>query len=150
MAGFKISFTKYDENGNKVPKGIGELKKFKEKNPNLIIFDSKSEYERYLELKEKENKGEIQNLKLQVKFLLIPSKKWFNNVTNKQITVKETVYIADFMYDQEGSKIVEDCKGWKKVKSKRDFKWKVYTDDVYKLKKKMFLDKYPEYIFKES
>lgn len=109
MAGFKASFTKYDENGNKVPKGIGELKKYKEKNPNLLIFDSKSEYTRYKELKALEKDGLIQDLKLQVKFGLLPSTKWYNNVLKKQIIVRETSYIADFVYKQNGLNIVEDC-----------------------------------------
>jgi hypothetical protein len=150
MAGFKASFTKYDENGNRVPKGIGELKKFKEKNPNLLIFDSKSEYTRYKELKELEKDGLIQDLQLQVKFELLPSTKWYNNVLKKQTIVRETTYIADFVYTENGKNIVEDCKGWKQAKKNGVLKWTVFTDDVYKLKKKILLNRYPDIIFKES
>jgi len=152
MGNFKVSFTKYDEYGNKIPKSKGELKKFKEKNPNTKIFDSKSEYNRYIELKKLEKEGIIANLTLQVPFLLIPSSRWHNNVTNKHITVRKTEYIADFIYVENGVLVAEDCKGWKQVKDRKTgkIKWKVYTDDVYKLKKKLFLSKYPEYLFKES
>jgi hypothetical protein len=53
------------------------------------------------------------------------------------VKYRELSYIADFYYEIDGEKIVEDTKGFK--------------TDVYKLKKKLFLKKYGSmYEFVES
>ena len=51
--------------------------------------------------------------------------------------MRKVSYIADFMYKdiKRGVTVVEDVKGFK--------------TDVYKIKKKLFLYKYPKYEFKE-
>jgi len=92
-------------------------------------FDSKKEAKRYLELKVLERAGVISNLILQPKFLLQDSFKY------KGKTQRAIFYIADFEYIKDGKRIVEDVKGVK--------------TEVYKLKKKLFLKKYPQVEFKE-
>ena len=85
-----------------------------------IMFDSKREAARYVELKEKLDAGIIQDLKLQPKFNCIVK------------GTKVCTYRADFEYllvddvgpqGQIGYYVVEDVKG--------------YKTDVYKLKKKL-------------
>lgn len=80
---------------------------------NGIVFDSKRECERYKVLKEMEDKGEINDLQLQVSYTLLPK-------TDK---TRPTRYIADFVYFKDGWRVVEDCKGFK--------------TEEYRLKKKM-------------
>lgn len=96
--------------------------KYKNKNTVVdgITFDSKKEANRYVELKKAEKIGLIEDLKLQVKFVLIP----------KQKGERECSYIADFVYKdkQTGETIVEDVKS-----SPR------YKTEVYKIKKKLML-----------
>ena len=114
-----------------------EKKKSKYGNKKVVIdgikFDSQKEGNRYIELKQKERLGLIIDLKLQVKFELIPK------YTLNGKTIRAMNYIADFVYretikNEEGTRelkyktIVEDTKG--------------YQTEVYKLKKKMFGYKY--------
>ena len=73
-----------------------------------ITFDSVREYRRYVELSLLERAGTIQNLQRQVKFVLIPSQR-----INGKVVERECSYIADFVYYQNGEKIVEDSKGFK-------------------------------------
>ena len=95
-----------------------------------IIFDSKREAKRYQELKLLERAGAIKDLELQPVFELQPSFKK-NGKTHRAITYK-----ADFMFTtSEGDCIIEDVKG--------------YKTEVYKIKKKLFEYKYPEYTIKE-
>lgn len=77
-----------------------------------IRFDSKREAARYTELKLLEKAGELKELKLQVPFCL-----FVNNF-------KICTYKADFVYEADGKKVVEDVKGFK--------------TPVYRLKKKLF------------
>lgn len=97
-----------------------------------VKFDSMKEARRYKELKLLERGGAITDLVLQPKFELIPTIKREGHKTERV-----TYYIADFAYTDKrtGKEIVEDVKGFK--------------TDVYKLKKKMFLFKYPELDFRE-
>lgn len=74
-----------------------------------IKFDSKKEAARYKELCLLERAGTIQNLKTQVKFVLIPSQKGENG----KVIERECSYIADFVYRQNGQIIVEDTKGFR-------------------------------------
>lgn len=83
-----------------------------------IKFDSKAEAERYAELRLLERAGIISELKLQPKFQLIPT-----FVKNGK-TFRGINYIADFMYTENGRKVVEDVKGCR--------------TEVYKLKRKLF------------
>ena len=76
-----------------------------------------AEGRRYLELKLLAQQGEIENLKLQVRFPLLVN------------GVKVCAYVADFVYEQDGIEIVEDRKG--------------FQTPVFKLKKKLFEACYP-------
>ena len=69
-----------------------------------LLFDSKREAQRWAELKLIEKAGEIKNLRRQVTFELIPPQK------GKLRTERRTVYIADFVYEQDGETVVEDAK----------------------------------------
>lgn len=93
----------------------------KYRNKSIVIdgikFDSKKEGNAYLELKQKERKGLIKNLQLQVKFELIPSQylevEHFGKKKTKCVE-RPCTYIADFVYeDLNGNKVVIDTKGFK-------------------------------------
>lgn len=83
-----------------------------------ITFASKKEAMRYRELKLLERAGEIENLQLQVPYILIDKSKYGRAIK----------YVADFVYQEKGKTIVEDSKGFK--------------TDVYKLKKRLLAEKY--------
>ena len=83
-----------------------------------ITFDSKKEAMRYQELKLLQRAGEIENLQLQVPYVLIEKSKHGRAIK----------YIADFVYEEKGQTVVEDSKG--------------YRTDVYKLKKRLLAEKY--------
>ena len=84
-----------------------------------ITFDSRKEASRYTELKLLSKAGKIRELRRQVPFELIP----------KRGKLRAIRYVADFVYaDNHGNDIVEDVKGMK--------------TQVYKLKKRMMLEKY--------
>lgn len=83
-----------------------------------IAFDSKKEAKRYQELKLLERGGVISDLDCQVKFELIP----------KQEGERPCYYVADFVYTENGKKVVEDVKG--------------FRTDVYKLKRKLMLERH--------
>lgn len=86
------------------------------------LFDSKREYNRWCELRLLERSGIICNLQRQVKFRLIDSQK------TPERTERPCDYIADFVYYENGNRIVEDCKGMR--------------TDVYKIKRKLMLERY--------
>jgi hypothetical protein len=76
--------------------------KYRNKKTTLhgLTFDSKAEAKRYLELVMLQNTGAITNLELQVPFELIP----------KQGNERPCTYIADFVYFENGERVVEDLK----------------------------------------
>ena len=88
---------------------------------NGIEFDSRLEANRYCQLKILERAKEIKDLRRQVEFVLQPSYRKNNK------TIRAIKYVADFVYYdlREGKTIIEDTKGY------------------YKLKKKMFEYQYP-------
>ena len=102
-------------------------------NKKIIVdgftFDSKLEAKRYNELKMLLKSGAIDCLVLQKEFLLQDKFK-YNGKGERAIT-----YVSDFYYTKNGVEFVEDAKGFK--------------TDVYKIKRKMFLFKYPSINFKE-
>ena len=79
-----------------------------------ITFDSQMEAKRYLQLKDMG----VENLQRQVAYVLIDKSKYG----------REIKYVADFVYDLEGSQIVEDVKG--------------FRTPVYSLKKRMMAERY--------
>ena len=82
-----------------------------------IEFDSKKEAMRYRELKFLEASGKIEDLKIQVKFVLIPAQREPDTVGPKggkirgKVLEREVSYIADFVYVEDGRMVVEDTKG---------------------------------------
>ena len=85
-----------------------------------ITFDSKKEAKRYTELKLLERAGKIHDLRLQVKFQLIPAqyeKIWDEKkhcYKKGKCLERECSYIADFCYyDESGAFVVEDTKGFR-------------------------------------
>ena len=90
-----------------------------------ILFDSKREAVRYGELKLLERIGEIIDLELQPEFILREgfrkNGKWYRKI----------VYRADFKYKvaATGEIVVEDSKG--------------YENEVFRIKMKLFEDRYP-------
>lgn len=83
------------------------------------IFDSRKEARRYKELSLLERAGAIQDLKTQVKFILIPTQREADTIGKRggvhkgKVIEKECAYIADFVYMENGKKVVEDTKGFK-------------------------------------
>lgn len=98
-----------------------------------IAFASQKEAARYVELKLLERAGQISKLELQPKYVLVNK-----FTTHKGEKVRELAYFADFRYIEEatGATIVEDCKGMK--------------TDVYLIKRKLLLWRYPDINFIES
>lgn len=84
-----------------------------------IVFDSKKEARRYQELLLLEKAGAIQDLQMQVKFVLIPAQREPDTIgarggIRKGKTIeKECAYIADFVYQENGVTVVEDTKGFR-------------------------------------
>ena len=89
-----------------------------------ILFDSKHEAHRWIELKYMERAGLIRDLQRQVPFELIPV---IRNQAGK-VVERASKYVADFTYYEKDKLVVEDAKGIK--------------TDVYKLKKKILLWRY--------
>lgn len=73
-----------------------------------MTFDSVKEYKRYCELLLLEKAGAVTDLKRQVKFKLIPSQKIDGKVVERSCS-----YVADFVYMENGKRVVEDAKGFR-------------------------------------
>lgn len=91
-----------------------------------MVFDSKKEANRFMELQLLEKAGLISDLKRQVKFELIP----------KTATERPCNYYADFVYTENCKLVAEDCKG--------------YRTKEYLIKRKLMKWRYPDYMFRES
>ena len=89
---------------------------------DMYVFDSIAESKRYKELALLQRAGKISELQLQPKFLLQES------FRKNGKTYRKIEYIADFQYEENGKIIVEDVKG--------------KETEVFKLKRKLFEDKY--------
>lgn len=82
-----------------------------------ILFDSKKEARRYIELKALENAGKITDLELQKEFELIPQQREPDTIGKKggiykgKVIERKCSYRADFCYKKDGQLIVEDTKG---------------------------------------
>lgn len=97
-------------------------RKYKNKSTQIdgIKFDSLKEAYKYLELYERQKRVEISDLKLQVKFELIPSQFQTFSVPGKtkMLTKRKCVeqscsYVADFTYIENGQLVVVDTKGFR-------------------------------------
>lgn len=94
-------------------------------------FDSKKEYNHFIELKAQEDAGKIQNLERQVEYVLIPKQKISKG------TLRGIKYVADFRYIKDGETVVEDIKPTDRAGNvsksyKKTAAWKEYM-----LKKKL-------------
>ena len=92
-----------------------------------IKFDSKKEANRYLLLKDMEERGEISDLQMQVTYELIPPQK-----QDGKCIERACKYKADFVYNKDGLTVVEDVKGYKQSTA--------YS--VFVIKRKLMLEKY--------
>jgi hypothetical protein len=108
-----------------------------------IMWASKKEAIRYAELKLEEKAGRITDLQWQVPFELIPA--YYEEVPTgevykigekkgqpkfKRVCIEKAVtYVADFVYMENGKKVVEDTKGCKEG----------ITYNYFVLKKKLML-----------
>ena len=95
-----------------------------------IVFDSRFEAEKYEELKTLERIGLIKDLQRQVRFILLDE-----YVNNKGEKIRPISYIADFCFFdmKKKQKIAMDTKG--------------LETEVFRIKKKLFENKYRDYIF---
>jgi hypothetical protein len=94
-----------------------------------ITFHSKLESDRYVFLKHLQLAGVIGGLQMQVRFSICDKFKRNNK------SYLQSSYIADFTYGEDGKQVVEDVKG--------------FSTDIYELKKKLVLKKYPDIVFRE-
>lgn len=87
-----------------------------------IVFDSRKEAERYMELRLLERQGVIKDLRRQVPYTLIPeqreeSTEWYSRGPRKgqkkpgRVIERPCEYVADFVYREDGAEVVEDTKG---------------------------------------
>lgn len=82
------------------------------------VFDSVKEYRRFCELSLMEKAGAITDLERQVKYVLLPAqyapvldaktKKWKDKCIERECS-----YYADFVYKENGKRVVEDTKGFR-------------------------------------
>ena len=134
---------RYKKQNDTESKKMGKIK-HKKTEIDGIVFDSKMESEYYLHLKQLQEQGIVKSFKLQPAFLLqekfivvdgqviLGSHEDFNKIKRKTkaLTIQDIKYIADFEVEYADGHIeIVDTKGQE-------------TAD-FKLKKKMFIYKYP-------
>jgi hypothetical protein len=84
-----------------------------------MTFDSLKEYRRWCELALLERAGQITELQRQVKFVLIPAQYEPDTIGKRgavkrgKLLEREVSYLADFVYYENGKRIVEDSKGFR-------------------------------------
>lgn len=106
-------------------------RKYHNKKPEVdgITFDSQKEADYYCQLKLLKKAGHIEDFELQPEFVLLGPE-------NDYVTGRGIKYRADFkVYYPKGTVKIVDVKG--------------YKTNVYKLKKKLLLAKYPDIDFEE-
>lgn len=106
---------------------MSKYRNVKFKDNNGLTFDSKKEYNRYLELLILQQGGFIKDLKRQVGYELIPKQV----DENGKLLERGVKYYADFVYTDTttGDTVVEDVKGY-------------IITDAYKIKRKLMLQLY--------
>jgi len=89
-------------------------------------WDSKKERKRWEQLRTLESAGRIQELQKKVLFELLPSSMKHGK------RLRPIVYIADFVYIEDGVKVVEDAKGFrpKLYLLKKRLMWEKYGIDI--------------------
>lgn len=107
-------------------KGQGKVK---------AVFDSEKEYRRWQELQLLEAAGNIQQLKRQVPLMIQES------FVYEGSRILPIVYVADFMYEQDGRTVVEDVKAFDEKSSR-------YREtEAFRIKWKLLKAKYPHLHF---
>lgn len=89
-----------------------------------IRFDSAREARRYAELRDMERACEIQGLRIQVPFELLPS------FECDGVKYRGMKYVADFVYHRDGKVVVEDCKGFKTAEYRLKKKLMAYINHI--------------------
>lgn len=89
-----------------------------------IEFDSAKEAKRYVKLRDMQEAGRIQGLRLQVPFEILPS------FECDGVKYRGMSYIADFVYYRDGRQVVEDCKGFKMPEYKMKKKLMAYLNHI--------------------
>lgn len=89
-----------------------------------IEFDSAKEAKRYVKLRDMQEAGRIQGLRLQVPFEILPS------FECDGVKYRGMSYIADFVYYRDGRQVVEDCKGFKTPEYKMKKKLMAYLNHI--------------------
>lgn len=98
-----------------------------------VVFDSVKEARRYQELLLLERLGEISDLRRQVEYELIPTQREPDTVGKRggiikgKVIEKKCLYIADFVYNENGKTVVEDTKGFRTPEYKIKRKLMLYT-----------------------
>lgn len=107
---------------------------------NGIEFQSRKEARRYQDLSLLLSTGEISDLQMQVKYVLIPAQKEPDTKGSRggvkpgKTIERECAYIADFVYkDKDGNLVVEDVKG---------YRGNTGAYSLFKIKRKLMLWKY--------
>lgn len=82
-----------------------------------MSFDSKREMQRYIVLKEAEERGLISDLRTQVVFELVPpiTEEYVKHLKTKdkietRVAQRAILYKADFVYKKDGKEVIEDVK----------------------------------------
>lgn len=92
-----------------------------------VVYDSKKESKRGMELIMLQKAGVIKNLKRQVRFQIVP----------KTETERARFYCADFVYEENGKTVIEDSKSAATAK-----------DKVFRLKWALMKWQYPDYVYR--
>ncbi len=102
-----------------------------------IWFDSKKESQRYVYLRDAQKRGDIRNLRMQVKYTLIPAQYETDRIGRMagkirgRLLEREVSYIADFVYiDENGVEVVEDVKGMRTPSYKIKRKLMLYMHGI--------------------
>lgn len=103
---------------------------------NGITYDSQKEANRHAVLKLLERSGKIRDLQRQVKFVLIPAQYEPDTVGKRggvkkgKLIERECSYVADFVYEENGKKVVEDTKGFRTADYKIKRKLMLFMHDI--------------------
>ncbi len=77
-----------------------------------ITFDSRREAQRWQELNQMLQAGEISDLRRQVRYTLIPNQ-YIGEGKLRKLVERKCEYLADFVYQRGSLTIVEDVKGYR-------------------------------------
>lgn len=124
----------YARTGKQPPSSLGSGKSHKynatRKTVDGITFDSAGEARAFSLLKLWEKSGAIQNIELQPRYTLMDG---YTDATGRK--VRSMQYVPDFRFTRAGQTVVVDFKGVK--------------TEAYKLKAKLFRQRYPDVVFEE-